>query len=100
MPPHTKTNIEPDLERIRTRAANAESHPGNVLKPRLRRAPGVAQQEQQDRKEAKEKKRKDKEERMKGIESRVEEYRGHQQAALDNVEERMPRQKSKGTNGL
>lgn len=97
MPPRKASNTEPDPKRIPTRAKNAESHPGDVVKPKPRRAPGVAQQEKQEKREAKEKKEKDKQEKAELIERRVEEYCDCQQAALAKVEKTMPRQKSKGT---
>jgi hypothetical protein len=104
MPPQNKAPAETDPNRVRTRAANAKAHPGNIVKDVLRtrnppRDPDLIQKEKADKEAKKAAKRKELEEAQAKEESAtqfVEEYRARKEIEELNDETAMPRRKPKG----
>jgi hypothetical protein len=101
MPPPKK---EPDPDRPRTRAGNANTHPGTAAKDALRvrnppRDPDIIQREKAEKEEKKAAKQKKVEQDLANEESAaqfVEEYRARKDTEASNEAEAVPRRKPKG----
>jgi hypothetical protein len=95
---------EPDPNRVRTRARNANTHPGTAAKDALRirnppRDPDVIHKEKAEKASKKEEKQKIVEENQAKEESAaryVEEYRTRKETEALNENATIPRQKPKG----
>ena len=104
MPPQNKAPAETDPNRVRTRAANAKAHPGNIVKDALRarnppRDPDLIQKEKADKEVKKAAKKKQVEEAQAKEELAtqfVKEYRARKDIEERDEEMAMPRQKPKG----
>jgi hypothetical protein len=106
MPPKGDKNAtaEPDPNRVRTRAQNANTHPGTAAKDALRvrnppRDPDVIHKEKVEKASKKEEKQKMVEETQTKKESTaryVDEYRARQETDSLNEIATIPRQKPKG----
>lgn len=104
MPPPKKAPAEPDPNRARTRAGNANTHPGTAAKDALRvrnppRDPDVIQKEKIDKETKKAAKQKAVEESQAKEESAtlfVNEYRARKDSEALNENLAIPRQKPKG----
>lgn len=104
MPPPDKTPAEPDINRIRTRAKNANAHPGTAAKDALRawnppRDPELIQKEKADktaRKAAKQKALEETQAKEDSAKDFVKEYRARKDTEAANEDMAMPRQKPKG----
>lgn len=104
MPPSKKAPADPDPNRLRTRAANANAHPGTAAKDASRarnpsRDPDVIQKEKADKEAKKLAKQKALEENQAKEDSAmdfIDEYRARKETEALNENTAMPRQKPKG----
>lgn len=106
MPPKggKKPTAEPDPNRLRTRAGNANTHPGTAAKDALRirnppRDPDIIQKEKEDKVSKKVEKQKMAEETQakEDVAARfVDEYRARKETDTLNENAAIPRQKPKG----
>jgi hypothetical protein len=107
MPPintKKKATAEPNPNRVRTRAGNANSHPGTAAKDALRvrnppRDPDIIQKEKDEKALRKAEKKKMAEETQAREESAaefVEEYRARKEAEAKSENAAIPRQKPRG----
>jgi hypothetical protein len=99
MPPHNNAPIEPDPNRVRTRAGNAQAHPGDALKAqRPTRDPELIRKEKADKEAKKAAKQKQLEETRAKEESAtlfVKEYRARKEIEESADETTIPRQRPK-----
>lgn len=104
MAPRKQPSVQSDSNRVTTRTANANKHPGieaqNALRVQNRRDPKVVQAEKEKKKadkEAKERARQEEAARKEVTQRNLEEYRARQAADLKKKDEVGPRQRAKGT---